>query len=72
LLPSSAVHLDDVILVNEAVKHIAAADLSTEQPQQLASATHQRPVQRFHPYGRHRRTATTLDSAPWSGIFGAV
>ena len=51
---------------------IAGADIDTEQPQQLAPATHQRPVQRFHPYGRHRRTASTLDSAPGSGTFGAV
>jgi hypothetical protein len=32
---------------------IAGADIDTEQPQQLAPTTHQRPVQRFHPHGRH-------------------
>jgi hypothetical protein len=32
---------------------MAGADIDTEQPQQLAPATHQRPVQRFHPHGRH-------------------
>jgi hypothetical protein len=58
--------------LQEAAVLIAGADIDTEQPQQLAPATHQRPVQRFHPHGRHRRTATTLDSAPGSGTFGAV
>ena len=51
---------------------IAGADIDTKQPQQLAPATHQRPVQRFHPYGRHPPHGHDLDSAPGSGPFGAV
>ena len=50
---------------------MAGADIDTEQPQQLVPATHQRPVQRFHPHARHPPHGHDLGFAG-SGTFGAV